>query len=72
MTAHYLIIGIFTLTGTISLLASLLNWDWFFTAQNSAFIVRRFSRPIARLLYGLIALTLLSTALLIGFNPPKG
>ena len=31
MTGQYIVQGIFALAGTVSLLASLLNWDWFFT-----------------------------------------
>ena len=45
-------LGIFVLNGIVSLLAALLDWDWFFTAQNTQFIVRRVSRRLARLIYG--------------------
>ena len=31
MTGQYIVQGIFALAGIVSLLASLLNWDWFFT-----------------------------------------
>ena len=44
MTPHYFILGLFALAGIISLLASLLNWGWFFTAHNAQAVVRRIGR----------------------------
>ena len=35
MTGQYIVQGIFALAGIISLLASLLNWNWFFTTRNA-------------------------------------
>ena len=35
MTGQYIVQGIFALAGIVSLLASLLNWDWFFTTRNA-------------------------------------
>lgn len=40
MTGQYIVQGIFALAGIVSLLASLLNWDWFFTTRNAQTIVR--------------------------------
>ena len=39
MTGQYIVQGIFALAGIISLLASLLNWNWFFTTRNAQTIV---------------------------------
>ena len=40
MTGQYIVQGIFALAGITSLLASLLNWNWFFTTRNAQTIVR--------------------------------
>ncbi|MGN0066147.1 MAG: immunity 17 family protein [Bacteroides sp.] len=60
--SHYLILGIFALTGLLALLAALCNWDWFFTARNAQFIVQNVGRRQARWFYGLLGLILLATA----------
>ena len=44
MTGQYIVQGIFALAGIISLLASLLNWNWFFTTRNAQTIVRNVGR----------------------------
>ena len=59
----YLLLGIFALNGIISLLAALFNWEWFFTAQNTQFIVRRVSHRLARLFYGVLGLILIAAAI---------
>ena len=60
--SHYIIQGIFALTGLISLLAALLDWNWFFTARNTQFIVQNVGRLQARLFYGVLGLLLIATA----------
>ena len=60
MTPHYFILGLFALAGTISLLASLLNWGWFFTAHNAQAVVRRIGRTRARIVYGILGLLLIA------------
>jgi small neutral amino acid transporter SnatA (MarC family) len=62
MTPHYFILGLFALAGTISLLASLLNWEWFFTAHNAQVVVRRIGRTRARIVYGVLGLLLIGMA----------
>ena len=54
MTGQYIVQGIFALAGIISLLASLLNWNWFFTTRNAQTIVRNVGRNRARLFYGIL------------------
>lgn len=60
--SHYIIQGIFALTGLVSLLAALLDWDWFFTARNTQFIVQNVGRRQARLFYGVLGVLLMATA----------
>ena len=54
MAPQYFVQGIFATAGLIALLASILNWNWFFTAQNAQLIVRNVGRGRARLFYGLL------------------
>lgn len=61
--SHYFIQGIFALTGTVSLLAALLDWEWFFTAQNTQFIVQNVGRRQARWFYGVLGTLLICTAM---------
>jgi len=61
--SHYFIQGIFALTGTVSLLAALLDWEWFFTAQNTQFVVRNVGRKQARWFYGVLGVILIATAI---------
>ena len=63
MGPHYFVQGLFAVTGIIALLASLLDWDWFFKAQNTQFIVRNVGRPWARLFYGILGLALMGMAI---------
>ena len=71
MFSHYFILTLFAAAGLTSLLAALCNWDWFFTAQNTRFVVQQVGRSRARLIYGLLGLLLLATAatlMLTGIN----
>ena len=54
MILHNIVQLIFLLAGIVSLLASLLDWDWFFTTENASFLVKRFGRNGARWTYGTI------------------
>ena len=62
MIIHYIIQGILAVTGLIAVMAALFNWDWFFTAQNTQFIVRNVGRKQARLFYGVLGVILIATA----------
>ena len=62
MGMHYFIQGIFVIVGTLAILASLFNWDWFFKAQNTQFIVQNVGRRRARLFYALLGLLMIATA----------
>lgn len=61
MTFHYIIQAVFVLVGLLSVLAALLNWDWFFTTHNSQFIVTHAGRGKARLFYAAIGLLMIAT-----------
>lgn len=63
MTMHYLIQGIFVVVGLIAIGASLFNWDWFFKAQNTQFIVHNVGRKHARFFYALLGGLMIATAI---------
>ena len=62
MTGQYLVQAIFALAGITSLLASLLNWNWFFTTRNAHTIVRNVGRGRARLFYGILGVIIIGMA----------
>ena len=64
----YIIQGIFALTGLVSLLAALLDWDWFFTARNTQFVVQNVGRRQARMFYGVLGILLIATAVFFAIN----
>ncbi len=68
MGAHYFVQALFAIAGILSLLASVFNWNWFFTAQNAQFIVRNVGRKRARLFYGLLGLIMLGMAFYFFFH----
>ena len=68
MILHNVVQAIFLLTGCIALLASILNSDWFFTADNSRFMVKKFGRNGARWIYGSIGLLLITAAIYFYFQ----
>lgn len=63
MILHNVVQAIFLLTGITSLLASLLDWEWFFTTDNSRFAVKKFGRKGARWIYGTVGVLLIVTAI---------
>ncbi len=63
MGIHYLIQGIFVLVGSLVVLASLFNWDWFFHSQNTQFIVKNVGRKQARIFYALLGILMIATAI---------
>lgn len=60
--SHYFIQAIFAATGVVALLAALLDWDWFFTARNTQFIVSSVGRIQARWFYGVLGVILMGAA----------
>ena len=63
MILHNFVQVIFLLTGLVALLASLFNWDWFFTADNASFLVKRLGRNGARWAYGTIGALFITAAI---------
>lgn len=70
MAGQYLIQGIFAVAGAISVLAAVLDWDWFFTARNTQFVVRNVGRCRARWFYGVLGVILIGMAFFFFFNEP--
>lgn len=68
--SQYIIQGIFALAGIISLLASVFNWNWFFTARNSQFIVQNVGRRQARWFYGVLGIILIGMSVFFLLNTP--
>lgn len=68
--SHYIIQLIFILAGTTSLLAALLNWEWFFTAKNTQFIVQNVGRKQARWFYGVLGIILIAMSVFFFINTP--
>ena len=68
MSPQYFVQGLFALAGIVSILAAVLNWDWFFNAQNVQFIVKNVGRKRARLFYGILGLILVATAIFFFFQ----
>lgn len=62
MRGQYIVQGIFALAGLVSLLAALLNWEWFFATRNARSIVRNTGRTRARFFYGILGIVLIGMA----------
>lgn len=68
MSPQYFVQGLFALAGIVSILAAVLNWDWFFNTQNVQFIIKNVGRKRARLFYGILGLILVATAIFFFFQ----
>lgn len=68
MGMHYLIQGIFVLVGLLAILAALFNWDWFFTANNTQFLINNVGRERARLFYAVLGLMMIATGVYFFLN----
>ena len=68
MGMHYLIQAIFVLVGLLSVLAALFNWEWFFTAHNTQFIVSNAGCQRARLFYAILVLLMIATGIYFFLN----
>ncbi|MCR4765883.1 MAG: immunity 17 family protein [Bacteroidaceae bacterium] len=66
--AKYFMTGIFAIAGIIAFLAATFNWGWFFTAQNAQYVVKRYGRQKARLIYGVLGLVLIIMAVYFYLN----
>lgn len=68
--SQYIVQGIFVLAGIISLSAALLDWDWFFIARNTQFVVRNVGRKQARWFYGILGVILIGMSVFFFMNTP--
>lgn len=68
MGMHYFIQGIFVLVGLLAILAALFDWDWFFTAQNTQFIVSNVGRQRARMFYAVLGVLMIGTGIYFFLN----
>ena len=68
--SQYIVQGIFAVAGITALLAAILDWNWFFTARNTQFIVQNVGRRQARLFYGLLGVILIGTSIFFFLNTP--
>lgn len=71
MTAHYIIQSVFVSLGILSVMASAFNWEWFFTADSSRFIVRTLGRKKSRIFYALLGLTMIAVGVLFFLSVRK-
>ncbi len=71
MISQYIVQGIFAAAGIISLLAAILNWDWFFTTRNAQFIVQNVGRRQARWFYGALGIMLIGMSAFFFLNTPS-
>lgn len=66
MQAADIFVGIlFIGIGIFSFLGAIKNWDSFYESLNAAFITRVFGRSGARILYGLVGISVIAVGILI-------
>lgn len=59
MNNNYLLATIFALLGTLSLLASVLGWQWFFETESGRSFVKWLGLRGARIFYAILGLLIL-------------
>lgn len=69
--SQYIVQGIFVVAGVVSLLAAILDWEWFFTAQNTQFVVQNVGRRQARWFYGVLGVILIGMAVFFFLYPSE-
>ncbi len=57
--AEYFILGIFVFLGSLSMIAALFNFEWYFRTSNARIFVNLLGRSGARIFYGLLGLALI-------------
>ena len=68
MIVHHIIQAIFLLAGLTSLLASMFDWEWFFTTENTRYLVKKFKRKGARWIYGTVGVLFIAAAIYFFFQ----
>ena len=67
----YIVQLLFLIAGIISILAAILDWNWFFNSQNARFFVQYFGRKHARLFYGILGLMLIIMSIVLMISTIK-
>ncbi len=64
MNTNWIFSGIFLLIGLFSFAASIFNWDFFFNARRSKWLVNIIGRNGTRFFYSILGITLMIVGLL--------
>ena len=70
MAFHYTLQAVFVIVGLLSVLAAIFNWDWFFDARNTRFIVAGAGRTRARLFYAALGALMMATGIFFFLSMP--
>ena len=70
MAIHYFVQCLFAITGILIIAASVGNWNWFFTAYNSQWLVKSVGRKRARQYYAIIGVILIGLAIYLFTHTP--
>ena len=70
MAFHYTLQAVFVIVGLLSVLAAVFNWDWFFNARNTQFIVANAGRGRARLFYAALGALMVATGVFFFLSMP--
>lgn len=70
-TATYILLGLFLLSGGLSLAAAVMNWEWFFTSPSVRAVTGSLPRRRARILYTAIGLAIIAMAIYIYLRMPS-
>lgn len=57
--ATWFICGVFAVTGLLSVLAAVFNWEWFFQTSNARMLAGKMPRRYARIIYFVIGCLIL-------------
>lgn len=68
--SQYIVQSIFAFAGIVALLAAVMNWEWFFTARNTQFVVSNVGRRQARWFYGVLGCILIGMSVFFFLNTP--
>lgn len=64
--SEYFILVLFIVLGVFSIIASVLNLDWYFQTDGARILVKRFGRNGARIFYVLLGIALIACGV-VGF-----
>ncbi|WP_302591565.1 immunity 17 family protein [uncultured Muribaculum sp.] len=70
-TASRILAVLFLISGSLSLLAAVAGWDWFFRSYNVRILTGQLKRGHARILYALIGLAIIAAGIYTWTNIPE-